>query len=126
MTRIEQLDKVKTKEALTEKVKGLKAKGFHLAAMVPLLEKGKLTLIYFFLLKNEHQFLAIDLDAKHPHMDSMVELYPTANSFELECRDLFGIWFDGNEEMGKRFFLPEGEKKNPFKDIPFKGGGKSA
>jgi len=126
MTLIDKVKKLKTKKAMVEAVKGMKDKGFHLAAMVPLLEKGRLSLIYFFLFKSEHEFLAIDLDAKHPHMDSVISIYPNANSFELESRDLFGIWFDGNKDMEKRFFLAEKFEKTPFKDIPFKDGEKRA
>ena len=126
MVKIDKIKKLKTKKALVDAVKEMRAKGYHLAAMVPLLEQGKLSLIYFFLLKNEREFLAVDLDAKHPHMDSVVETYPNANSFEQESKDLFGIWFDGNKDMEKRFFLAEKFDKIPFKDIPFKDGEKRA
>jgi NADH:ubiquinone oxidoreductase subunit C len=126
MVRIDKIKKLKSKADLVKAVKEMRAKGFHLAAMVPLLEQGRLSLIYFFLLKNEHEFLSVDLDAKHPHMDSVIEIYPNANSFELESRDLFGIWFDGNKDMEKRFFLAEKFDKVPFKDVPFKDGEKRA
>lgn len=44
------------------------------------------------------------IDAKVP---SITMLTPVARFYEREIHDLFGVYFEGNEDMGSRFLLPE-------------------
>ncbi len=56
-----------------------------------------------------------------PSIDSLVPLWPSANFFEREVFDLFGIRFDGHPNL-KRIMMPEGWDGHPLrKDYPVEG-----
>lgn len=119
------IEEVKEKKKLVSKVKKMHEQGFHLIAIVAWPSAKELKLLYFFALEGQEKVLAIKLNKAHPHMDSILSICPTAFSFEQECMELFGIWFDGNPNMGKRMFLSEDFKAIPFqkeKKELFKGG----
>jgi NADH-quinone oxidoreductase subunit C len=67
-------------------------------------------------------------EEKHPHVDSIVELYPGANWYERETYDMHGIIFDGHPDL-RRMYLPEdfvdpntGEPLYPLrKEFPMMG-----
>ena len=42
----------------------------------------------------------------HPHIDSVVELFPSADFQEREAYDMFGVVFDGHPDL-RRILMPE-------------------
>ena len=42
----------------------------------------------------------------HPHIDSVVELFPSADFQERETYDMFGVVFDGHPDL-RRILMPE-------------------
>ncbi len=104
----EKIKEVKIKE-FRETAKEMRSKEYDLVSIVPLTDNG-LDLLYFFNgLENNVKIFKVKLNAGHAHMDSVVDIYPVANAYELETRDLHNVWFDGNDNMKKRFFLSDEE-----------------
>jgi NADH-quinone oxidoreductase subunit C len=57
----------------------------------------------------------------HPHVPSLVGLYPTADWHERECWDLFGVIFDGHPAL-TRIQMPDDWEGHPQrKDYPLGG-----
>jgi NADH-quinone oxidoreductase subunit C len=65
--------------------------------------------------------LKVKLSESESSVDSLVPLWLSANFFEREVFDLFGIRFDGHPNL-KRIMMPEGWKGHPLrKDYPVEG-----
>jgi NADH-quinone oxidoreductase subunit C len=65
--------------------------------------------------------LKVRLSGDDTNIDSLVPLWPSANFFEREVFDLFGIRFDGHPNL-KRIMMPEGWDGHPLrKDYPVEG-----
>lgn len=61
------------------------------------------------------------LDNDHPRLDSVTEIWSVANWFEREAFDLFGILFDGHNDL-RRLLTDYGFVGHPFrKDFPLIG-----
>ncbi|MHB1948403.1 MAG: NADH-quinone oxidoreductase subunit C [Gammaproteobacteria bacterium] len=61
------------------------------------------------------------LDARHPKVPSVVDIWPAANWFEREAFDLFGIEFQGHPDL-RRILTDYGFIGHPFrKDFPLIG-----
>src|SRR2546421_11486594 len=60
-------------------------------------------------------------DSAEPLVDSVVDLWASANWFEREAFDLFGILFDGHPDL-RRILTDYGFVGHPFrKDFPLSG-----
>ncbi len=46
-----------------------------------------------------------ELEAKDPKITSLKSIWESANYCERELHEFFGVWFEGNEWMGKKFLL---------------------
>ncbi len=65
--------------------------------------------------------LKVRLADDDPSVDSLAPIWPSANFFEREVFDLFGIRFNGHPNL-KRIMMPEGWDGHPLrKDYPVEG-----
>jgi NADH-quinone oxidoreductase subunit C len=65
--------------------------------------------------------LKVRAGGEDPRVDSLVPVYPSANAFEREVFDLFGIHFAGHPYL-RRILMPEDWEGYPLrKDYPTEG-----
>jgi NADH-quinone oxidoreductase subunit C len=61
------------------------------------------------------------LEGDEPTAPSVLELWPGAGFMERECWDMYGIRFEGHEDL-KRLLMPDGYGHHPLrKDFPHQG-----
>lgn len=84
------------------------ARFVHLTAIDFSSKKNKIQLNYFFFLlkDNLNIILKTELDSSNPSISSISELIPGVIWAERECKDLFGINFEGNPDL-RRLVLPD-------------------
>ena len=71
--------------------------------------------------RNQRLRLRVFLDDSLPVVDSVVDIWPSANWFEREAFDLFGIVFEGHPDL-RRILTDYGFIGHPFrKDFPLSG-----
>lgn len=71
--------------------------------------------------RNQRLRLRVYLDDTLPVVDSVVDIWPSANWFEREAFDLFGIVFEGHPDL-RRILTDYGFIGHPFrKDFPLTG-----
>ena len=88
---------------------------FHLKKM-PRFE----VVYHFYSLKWNHRLrLKIPVDEKNAEVDTLCDLWPSANWYEREVWDMFGIRFKGHPNL-KRILMYDEFKGHPLrKDYPF-------
>jgi NADH-quinone oxidoreductase subunit C len=65
--------------------------------------------------------LKVRVSGETPRIDSVVPVWPSANAFEREVFDLFGVVFEGHPFL-QRLLLPEDWEGHPLrKDYPTEG-----
>lgn len=65
--------------------------------------------------------LKVRIDEKNIHIDSVSDIWQTANWHERETYDMYGIIFDGHPDL-RRMYLPEEFEYHPLrKDFPLMG-----
>ncbi len=65
--------------------------------------------------------MKVYLDGEPPKIDSVVEVWPSANWYEREAFDLFGVLFDAHPDL-RRILTDYGFIGHPFrKDFPLEG-----
>jgi NADH-quinone oxidoreductase subunit C len=65
--------------------------------------------------------LAVRLDGDDAALDSITSVWPSANFYEREVFDLFGVHFGGHPNL-RRIMMPEDWKGHPLrKDYPVEG-----
>ena len=70
---------------------------------------------------NHRVRVKVYLDGEPPKIDSVVEIWPSANWYEREAFDLFGVLFDGHPDL-RRILTDYGFIGHPFrKDFPLEG-----
>lgn len=70
---------------------------------------------------NERLRLRCPLEGDQPSAPSCTTLWPGATYMERECWDMFGIRFDGHENL-RRLLMPEGFGHHPLrKEFPHQG-----
>ena len=77
--------------------------------------------VYHFLsLKHNHRLrLKVPLDEKTPEVDSLSDLWPSANWYEREVWDMFGIRFKGHPNLKRILMYEEFQGHALRKDYPF-------
>jgi NADH-quinone oxidoreductase subunit C len=65
--------------------------------------------------------LVVQLDGEDAALDSITSVWPSANFYEREIFDLFGVHFGGHPNL-RRIMMPEDWKWHPLrKDYPVEG-----
>jgi NADH-quinone oxidoreductase subunit C len=65
--------------------------------------------------------LRVLIDEASPSLESITDIWPSANYYEREVFDLFGVRFDGHPNM-RRIMMPEEWSGHPLrKDYPVEG-----
>lgn len=87
--------------------------------------RGKRFAVVYHLLSISHNFrLRVKIfadDDEFPVLDSVMDIWPSANWFEREAFDLYGIVFTGHPDL-RRILTDYGFIGNPFrKDFPLSG-----
>ena len=84
----------------------------------------RFAVVYLLLSLNKNQRLRVRVfaeDDTFPVVDSVLEIWPSANWFEREAFDLFGILFEGHPDL-RRILTDYGFIGHPFrKDFPLSG-----
>lgn len=50
--------------------------------------------------------IKVPIEERHPHCPSLCEVWESANWYEREAYDMYGIIFDGHPDL-RRFYMPE-------------------
>lgn len=92
--------------------------------------KGRFDLVYnLWSIANSMRLrVTATVEERHPHIASVVPIFPSANWYEREAYDMHGIIFDGHPDL-RRMYMPEdyvdpvsGEPIYPMrKEIPLMG-----
>ncbi|AIY89074.1 NADH-quinone oxidoreductase subunit NuoB [Geoglobus acetivorans] len=56
-----------------------------------------------------------EIDRNDPVFPSLIEVWPAADYLERELHDLFGVWFEGNPWMGRKFLLAPDTPETPLR-----------
>lgn len=75
---------------------------------------------HFYSVKRNHRIrLKVPVDPKNPEIDSLSDLWPSANWYEREVWDMFGIRFRGHPNL-KRILMYDEFQGHPLrKDYPY-------
>jgi NADH-quinone oxidoreductase subunit C len=71
--------------------------------------------------RKEYLRLKVKLDGTDPRIGSVTSVFPSADYFEREVFDLFGVHFEGHPHL-RRIMMPENWEGHPLrKDYPVEG-----
>lgn len=105
---------LKKKQDIVEIAKQFKEDGYFLETITAVDKKDKIRLIYLFNKMPKVHRTAIYLDINYDEdVPSLTELFKSANWFESEVYDFFGIKFSGHPNL-KRLLTPEGMEGFPL------------
>ena len=75
---------------------------------------------HFYSLKHNQRFrLKVPVDEKNPEVDTLSDLWPSANWYEREVWDMFGIKFKGHPNLKRILMYEEFQGHALRKDYPF-------
>ncbi|MEM5798072.1 MAG: NADH-quinone oxidoreductase subunit C [Candidatus Aenigmatarchaeota archaeon] len=84
----------------------------RLIAMI-CIEEGEFRLIYRFDKDGKMIDITQKIKKSNPVTNSISHIYPSAEMYEREIHDFFGIEFKGNKRLHERLFLPDNYKGMP-------------
>lgn len=98
----------------------LEAKDIKHISSISGYDNGKeIEVVYHFTYGKLYLGIKTLIDRKHPKIPSIVKQFPGADLYERECFEMFGIHFEGNNNLNP-ILLGEDSPKTPLlkKDIP--------
>jgi NADH-quinone oxidoreductase subunit C len=105
----------------------LKGKGYRFLASVHGVDyypdEPRLGILYELMDRQRVERISVKarVHTEHPHIDSVVELFPSAEYQEREAYDMFGVVFDGHPDL-RRILMPEDYEGFPQRrDFPVGG-----
>ena len=90
-----------------------KRKNRRLIAIAGVDEGKNLSFYYHFDGKDDVEALKFTLSKNNPRMPTIVFQFPSAELYERETHDFFGIEFEGNPHLHEKLFLPDDFKGRP-------------
>ncbi len=122
MENINNIVLLATKEDFKEKISYYKGRGFTFLADITSVDyKDHFMMVYQLFKYSENESVTIKVrldDHNNPEIDSLTDLWETANWHEREIYDLMGIKFKGHPNL-KRILMWEGYQGHPLrKDFP--------
>jgi len=89
-----------------------KLKGFRLITISALDSRGVYHLLYHFDINGIKTFKVL-VSEKKPIIETITDIFPSAEFYEREIHDFFGIEFKGNPKLHEKMFLPDDWKERP-------------
>ena len=90
-----------------------KRKNRRLIAISGVDEDKNFSVYYHFDDEKDVENLKVDLPKDKPRIPTVVFDFPSAELYERETHDFFGIEFEGNPRLHEKLFLPEDFKGKP-------------
>ncbi len=87
-------------------------KDFRLITISALDSRGCYHLLYHFFMEGV-KTIRILIPEKKPVIPSIIDLFPSAEFYERELHDFFGIEFKGNPRLHQKMFLPDDWEGKP-------------
>ena len=89
-----------------------KLKNFRLITISAIDSTGCYDLLYHFDINGVKTFKLI-VSEKKPIIETISDIFPSADFYEREIHDFFGIKFRGNSRLHEKMFLPDDWKESP-------------
>ncbi len=109
------------KDEIRTEVMKLKENGYDYLSFITAVDKKEnFEIVYLFrnLDENKEEFLKCIIEKNNPKIQTISDIFFGANWHEREVYDLFGIVFEGHEDL-RRILLPEDYEGHPLrKDFP--------
>ena len=86
--------------------------GYRLVTISALDSKGCFNILYHFDKDGINTFKVL-VSEKKPFIKSITDIFPSAEFYEREIYDFFGIEFEGNPRLHHKMFLPDDWKEKP-------------
>jgi NADH:ubiquinone oxidoreductase subunit C len=97
-------------ENFRKEIEGLK--GFRLITISALDSRGCYHLLYHFDI-GEIKTIKVLIPEKKPIIRSIIDVFPSAEFYERELHDFYGIEFEGNPRLHEKMFLPDDWNERP-------------
>jgi len=89
-----------------------KLKNARLITITAIDSRDCFNILYHFDIKGVKTFKVLIPEDK-PTIESITDIFPSADFYEREIHDFFGIEFKGNKRLHEKMFLPDGWKEPP-------------